>query len=76
MIPLTATLKEMANQAAIVNRVAEEVFAEKERKVDYMVGTMIELPRAALVADEIAKEARVLLLRHQRPYPDHVGLLA
>src|SRR5437868_6767359 len=39
MIPLTATLKEMANQAAIVNRVAEEVFAEKERRVDYMVGT-------------------------------------
>jgi pyruvate, orthophosphate dikinase len=58
MIPLTATLKEMANQAAIVNRVAEEVFAEKERRVDYLVGTMIELPRAALVADEIAKEAQ------------------
>jgi pyruvate,orthophosphate dikinase len=57
MIPLTATLKEMANQAAIVHRVAAEVFNEKERKVDYLVGTMIELPRAALVADEIAKEA-------------------
>src|SRR3974390_1956500 len=58
MIPLTATLKEMANQADIVNRVAKEVFEEKERKVEYMVGTMIELPRAALVADEIAKEAQ------------------
>jgi pyruvate,orthophosphate dikinase len=57
MIPLTATLKEMANQAAIVRRVADEVFKEKEHKVDYLVGTMIELPRAALVADEIAKEA-------------------
>ncbi|HXZ79682.1 MAG TPA: pyruvate, phosphate dikinase, partial [Terriglobales bacterium] len=57
MIPLTATLKETANQTAIVRRVAEEVFAEKERRVDYLVGTMIELPRAALVADEIAKEA-------------------
>ena len=57
MIPLVATLKEMANQGAIVRRVAEEVFAEKETKVDYLVGTMIELPRAALVADEIAKEA-------------------
>ena len=57
MIPLTTGLKEMANQAAIVRRVAEEVFAEKEQKVDYLVGTMIELPRAALVADEIAKEA-------------------
>jgi len=58
MIPLTATLKEMANQGAIVHRVAAEVFKEKERKVDYLVGTMIELPRAALVADEIAKEAQ------------------
>jgi len=57
MIPLTATLKEMANQAAIVRRVAEEVFAEREHRVDYLVGTMIELPRAALVADEIATEA-------------------
>jgi pyruvate,orthophosphate dikinase len=57
MIPLTATLKEMANQAAIVRRVAEEVFKEKGAKIEYMVGTMIELPRAALVADEIAKEA-------------------
>jgi pyruvate, orthophosphate dikinase len=58
MIPLTATLKEMANQGAIVHRVAAEVFKEKERKVDYLVGTMIELPRAALVADEIAQEAQ------------------
>jgi pyruvate,orthophosphate dikinase len=57
MIPLTTGIKEMANQAAIVRRVAEEVFAEKEEKVDYLVGTMIELPRAALVADEIAQEA-------------------
>ncbi|MGC2186464.1 MAG: pyruvate, phosphate dikinase [Terriglobales bacterium] len=58
MIPLTATRKEMANQAAVVHRVAQEVFKEKEKKVDYLVGTMIELPRAALVADEIAKEAQ------------------
>jgi pyruvate, orthophosphate dikinase len=58
MIPLTATRNEMDNQAAIVNRVAKEVFDEKERTVEYLVGTMIELPRAALVADEIAKEAQ------------------
>ncbi len=57
MIPLVDTVKEMANQKEIVQRVAEEVFAEKERRVEYMVGTMIELPRAALVADEIAREA-------------------
>jgi pyruvate,orthophosphate dikinase len=57
MIPLVATVKEMANQGAIVRRVAEEVFKEKGRHVHYLVGTMIELPRACLVADEIAKEA-------------------
>jgi pyruvate,orthophosphate dikinase len=57
MIPLTATIKEMKNQADIVRRVAEEVFAEKKDRVDYLVGTMIELPRAALVADQIATEA-------------------
>ena len=57
MIPLTATVKEMANQGAIVRRVAEEVFKEKGRHVHYLVGTMIELPRACIVAGEIAKEA-------------------
>ena len=57
MIPLISTVKEMANQGAIVRRVAEEVFKEKGRDVHYLVGTMIELPRACLVADEIAKEA-------------------
>ncbi len=57
MIPLVATLKEMENQAAIVRRVAEEVFKEKGTRIDYLVGTMIELPRAALVANEIAKVA-------------------
>jgi pyruvate, orthophosphate dikinase len=57
MIPLIATVKEMTNQGGIVRRVADEVFKEKGKKVHYLVGTMIELPRAALVADEIAKEA-------------------
>ncbi len=57
MIPLVGTVKEMANQKEIVVRVAGEVFAEKEMRVEYLVGTMIELPRAALVADEIAREA-------------------
>ncbi len=57
MIPLIATVKEMAHQGGIVRRVADEVFKEKGTKVHYMVGTMIELPRAALIADEIAKEA-------------------
>jgi len=57
MIPLTTGLKEMANQSALVRKVADEVFAEKEQTVEYLVGTMIELPRACLVADEIAKDA-------------------
>jgi len=57
MIPLIGTVEEMRNQTAIVRRVAEEVFKEKGSKVDYMVGTMIELPRAALTADQIAEEA-------------------
>jgi pyruvate,orthophosphate dikinase len=57
MIPLIGSIEEMRNQAAIVRRVAEEVFAEKKARVDYMVGTMIELPRAALTADQIAEEA-------------------
>ena len=57
MIPLVGTIEETRNQAAIVRRVAEEVFKEKGAKVDYMVGTMIEIPRAALTADQIAEEA-------------------
>jgi len=57
MIPLVGTLKEMENQAAIVRRVANQAFKEKGKTVHYLVGTMIELPRAALVADQIAKEA-------------------
>jgi pyruvate, orthophosphate dikinase len=57
MIPLIGSIEEMRNQAAIVRRVAEEVFAEKKAKVDFKVGTMIEIPRAALTADQIAEEA-------------------
>jgi pyruvate, orthophosphate dikinase len=57
MIPLVGSIEEMRNQAAIVRRVAEEVFAEKKTTVDYKVGTMIEIPRAALTADQIAEEA-------------------
>jgi pyruvate,orthophosphate dikinase len=55
MIPLVATAKELELMKAIVDRVAAEVFAEKGATVDYLVGTMIELPRAALKAGEIAQ---------------------
>jgi pyruvate,orthophosphate dikinase len=57
MIPLVGMVEEMRNQATIVRRVAEQVFKEKGSSVDYMVGTMIELPRAALTADQIAEDA-------------------
>jgi pyruvate,orthophosphate dikinase len=57
MVPLIGSIEEMRNQAAIIRRVAAEVFSEKGETVDYMVGTMIELPRAALTADQIAEEA-------------------
>src|SRR5881397_1508717 len=57
MIPLVADVEELRRQAEIVRRVAQEVFVAAGRGVPYLVGTMIELPRAALTADEIAKEA-------------------
>jgi pyruvate, orthophosphate dikinase len=58
MIPLVGTKRELEILRALVNRVAKEVFAETGQQVDYLVGTMIELPRAALMAGEIAEEAR------------------
>jgi pyruvate,orthophosphate dikinase len=54
MIPLVGAKKELENQAAVVRRVANEVFAERGKKVRYLVGTMIEVPRGALTAGEIA----------------------
>jgi pyruvate, orthophosphate dikinase len=57
MIPLVATRRELEITRAQVDKVATEVFAENGRKIDYSVGTMIELPRAALVADKIAELA-------------------
>ena len=57
MIPLVGTVKEFVMQEKIVRHTAEKVFAEKGEKVDYLVGTMIEIPRAALVADQIAEHA-------------------
>ncbi|MFZ0452226.1 MAG: pyruvate, phosphate dikinase [Ignavibacteriaceae bacterium] len=57
MIPLVSDLSEFKMQEQIVRRVASEVIKEKGKKVNYMVGTMIELPRAAITADEIAKRA-------------------
>jgi pyruvate,orthophosphate dikinase len=57
MIPLVGSKAELDDQAAVVRRVAEEVFREKGRKVKYLVGTMIEVPRGALTAGQIARTA-------------------
>jgi pyruvate,orthophosphate dikinase len=56
MIPLVGFKRELDLQVEVVHRVAKEVMAEKKVKLDYMVGTMIEIPRAALTAGEIAGE--------------------
>lgn len=57
MIPLVSDVRELQLQADIVRKTAKEVFEEMGESVDYLVGTMIELPRAALTADEIARVA-------------------
>ncbi len=57
MVPLIGTVQEYVMQEEIIRRIAAEVQAEKGIEVDFMVGTMIEIPRAAITADEIAKHA-------------------
>ena len=57
MIPLVATKRELDLMKAVVDKAARVVFAERGREVDYLVGTMIELPRAALRAGDIAETA-------------------
>lgn len=57
MIPLIGTLAEYKHQEAIVRKIADKVMTEQKVKFEYLVGTMIELPRACLVADEIAESA-------------------
>ena len=57
MIPLVGVLKELQMQAAIINETAQKVFAERGDTVAYKIGTMIEVPRAALTADQIATVA-------------------
>jgi pyruvate,orthophosphate dikinase len=57
MIPLVGLVKELSLSREEVCKTAEAVMAEKGMKIDYKVGTMIELPRAAIVADQIAREA-------------------
>ncbi len=54
MVPLIATQAEFAEARKVIDKTAKQVFADKGKSVDYQVGTMIEIPRAALTADEIA----------------------
>jgi pyruvate,orthophosphate dikinase len=58
MIPLVGHVNELRAQREIVDRVAREVMAETEMKIKYLVGTMIELPRAAITADQVAQAAQ------------------
>jgi len=58
MIPLVGTRREVEILRKLVNETAAQVFAERSQRLDYLVGTMIELPRAALAAGEIAEEAQ------------------
>ncbi|MBL7474034.1 pyruvate, phosphate dikinase [Robertkochia sediminum] len=58
MVPLVGTIEEFRAQKEVIDKTAELVFAERNTKVEYKVGTMIEIPRAALIADQIANEAQ------------------
>jgi pyruvate, orthophosphate dikinase len=58
MIPLVGDVRELRDQKAIVDRVAEQVTQEQGVRIKYLVGTMIEVPRGAVVADQIATEAQ------------------
>ena len=58
MVPLVGNHKELRYQKNIIDKTAEQVFAERNDKIDYMVGTMIEVPRAAVTANQIAEVAQ------------------
>jgi pyruvate,orthophosphate dikinase len=57
MVPLVGTVREFTAQAKVIRATAEKVFAERGEQIEYQVGTMIETPRGALVADSIASQA-------------------
>jgi pyruvate,orthophosphate dikinase len=58
MVPLVGTTKELQLQVDVIRATIDKVFAERGEKIEYLVGTMIEIPRAALTADDIAKTAQ------------------
>ncbi|RLC53033.1 MAG: pyruvate, phosphate dikinase [Candidatus Cloacimonadota bacterium] len=57
MIPLVGTVEELKMQKDIIQKTAERVFQERKEKIDFLIGTMIEIPRAALIADKISEHA-------------------
>ena len=74
MVPVTCDVRELDVTKVIVDRVHEEVKARLGVDVKYLYGTMIEIPRACLLADRMAKTAAVLLVRHERPDADDFRL--
>jgi len=76
MVPLVGTLKELQHQANVINTTAGQVFDERGERVDYKVGTMIEVPRAALTANKIAEVADFFSFGYKRPHTDDLRLLA
>ena len=89
MVPLIGTMYELKQQKEVIQSAAKEVFAAEGIEVEFEIGTMIEIPRAALTADRIAEEAQyfsfgtndltqmtfgVLLIRYQRPDSDDLRL--
>ena len=57
MVPLTCDVAELRYVKSVITKTADEIIKESGEKLTYLVGTMIEIPRAALTADEIAREA-------------------
>ena len=76
MIPLVGFKTELDRLAARIAQVAEDIKKTKGTVPDYMIGTMIELPRAALARGGDRRDRRILFLRHQRSHPDHARSVA
>ena len=76
MIPLVGTVKELQLTVEMTRRVAAETFKESGIEIPVIVGTMIEIPRAVLIAEKLGAIAEFFLVRHERPDADDVRLLA
>ena len=77
MIPVTCAVTELEHQKKIVDKVYAEVCKKLGlKKIPFMYGTMIEIPRAALTGRQNGRDRRVLLVRHQRPDADELRLFA